>query len=292
MTQQQKLSDIKNLIEAAELSLQQARKQIGEMTGDTDMSLTNKASAQGSFHTDSEGQVVEGVFNGQHMIGPDGKEYSVPANYASKSKLVEGDLMKLTIQPNGHFVYKQIGPIERARLKGALTQDEQTGEWRVIAEGKAYKVILASVTYFKGEAGDEAVIMVPKDKSSQWAAVETIMRPTGQASDEPSSGFTPGGFTPGTAPAIASEPVAHNTPYENTTPVQPAIGSDNASPTESSPSFGSFTPPESATPETPPTPSYEPATPATPGADVSDPASRSTYGNIDFDDNKDEFGSI
>ena len=36
----------------------------------------------------------------QIMIGPDGKNYPVPANYASKSKLIEGDILKLTITPN------------------------------------------------------------------------------------------------------------------------------------------------------------------------------------------------
>ena len=42
------------------------------------------------------------------MIGPKDKIFPVPANYASKSKLVEGDRLKLTILPNGSFVYKQI----------------------------------------------------------------------------------------------------------------------------------------------------------------------------------------
>ena len=43
------------------------------------------------------GRVIEGVFDGENMIGPDGKQYSVPANYASKSKLVEGDILKMKI---------------------------------------------------------------------------------------------------------------------------------------------------------------------------------------------------
>src|SRR5690349_18112862 len=46
-------------------------------------------------------QIIEGVFTGEKMIGPDGQEYSVPPNYASKSKLVEGDHMKLTITGQG-----------------------------------------------------------------------------------------------------------------------------------------------------------------------------------------------
>ncbi|MBU4432193.1 hypothetical protein KKD60_02860, partial [Patescibacteria group bacterium] len=47
----------------------------------------------GEDEHDGEGKIVEGVFDGENMIGPDGKQYSIPANYASKSKLVEGDIL-------------------------------------------------------------------------------------------------------------------------------------------------------------------------------------------------------
>jgi len=121
------------------------------------------------------GKIIEGVFDGEGMIGPDGKQYSIPANYASKSKLVEGDIMKLTITPNGTFVYKQIGPIDRARLVGELEQSSN-GNYSVNVEGKHWKVLTASVTYYKGQNGDEVVILVPKNGESGWAAVENIVR--------------------------------------------------------------------------------------------------------------------
>lgn len=121
-----------------------------------------------------EGKVIEGVFDGENMIGPDGKQYSVPANYASKSKLVEGDILKLTITARGTFVYKQIGPIERKRVVGQLIQ-ESDGSFFVTSENKKWSVIAASVTYYKGQVGDEAVILVPKNGDSKWAAVENIV---------------------------------------------------------------------------------------------------------------------
>ena len=121
------------------------------------------------------GKIIEGVFDGEGMIGPDGKNYSIPANYASKSKLIEGDIMKLTITPNGTFVYKQIGPIDRARLVGELEQGSN-GNYSVNVEGKHWKVLTASVTYYKGQNGDEVVILVPKNGESSWAAVENIVR--------------------------------------------------------------------------------------------------------------------
>jgi hypothetical protein len=122
-----------------------------------------------------EGRIIEGVFDGENMIGPDGKQYNVPANYASKSKLVEGDILKLTITANGTFVYKQIGPIDRIRIVGQLEQISN-GNFFVVSEGKKWRVLTASVTYYKGQAGDEAVILAPKTGESKWAAVENIVK--------------------------------------------------------------------------------------------------------------------
>ncbi|PIT93815.1 hypothetical protein COU00_02365 [Candidatus Falkowbacteria bacterium CG10_big_fil_rev_8_21_14_0_10_43_11] len=119
-------------------------------------------------------KVLEGVFNGQHMIGPDGKQYSIPPNYASKSKLVEGDILKLTIGANGKFIYKQIGPIERERVIGSLCLNNN-GEYFVEQGDKRWRILTASVTYFKGRPDDEAVILVPKYGESNWAAVENII---------------------------------------------------------------------------------------------------------------------
>jgi len=131
--------------------------------------------AVGEEINEIEGVIIEGVFDGENMIGPDGKQYSVPANYASKSKLVEGDIMKLTITPKGTFIYKQIGPIERTRIVGTLEKDGDGG-FKVKSEAGEWRVLPASVTYFKGNNGDETIILVPKTGDSKWAAVENIIR--------------------------------------------------------------------------------------------------------------------
>ena len=122
-----------------------------------------------------KGRIIEGVFDGENMIGPDGKAYSIPANYASKSKLLEGDILKLTITSTGTFVYKQIGPIDRIRVVGNLEQGDG-GNFIVVSDNKKWKVLTASVTYYKGQDGDEVIILVPKAGDSQWAAVENIVR--------------------------------------------------------------------------------------------------------------------
>jgi hypothetical protein len=119
------------------------------------------------------GKVIEGVFDGQNMLGPDKRSYPVPANYASKSKLVPGDVLKLTITENGQFIYKQIGPVPRHQTIGSLVYED--GQYKVLAGGKAYRVLLASVTYFKAEVGDNISIIVPESSDSDWAAIENII---------------------------------------------------------------------------------------------------------------------
>lgn len=120
--------------------------------------------------------VVEGVFTGEEMIGPDGKRYSIPSNYASKSKLLEGDILKLIIKKDGTFVYKQIGPVDRTRLIGTLIRNDATDQYYAMVDGERWKLLKASVTFFKGEAGDEIIILVPADAKSKWAAVENIVK--------------------------------------------------------------------------------------------------------------------
>jgi hypothetical protein len=124
----------------------------------------------------SGSRIIEGVFDGQAMIGSDGKSYAVPPNYASKSRLVEGDILKLTIRKDGSFLYKQIGPIERKRLVGCVAFDASAGSHVVMCGEVTFKVLTASVTYFRGEPGDEAVILVPKSTPSVWAAVENVVK--------------------------------------------------------------------------------------------------------------------
>ncbi len=141
-----------------------------------DQALAELKKDEGAVHKNENEKIIEGVFDGQNMIGADGEQYDVPANYASKSKLVEGDILKLTINNLGAFVYKQIKPIERLRMVGRLEQDEQSLQYYAVAEGKKWKLITASVTYYKGEPGDEVVFLIPAEGGSRWAAVENIVR--------------------------------------------------------------------------------------------------------------------
>jgi hypothetical protein len=173
------LALVMQMIDAAEKNIQSAKQLLREGGGLSHSTRTNNSAAileKANGLSSSEGdKVIEGVFDGQNMIGPEGKQYPVPANYASKSKLVEGDVLKLTIAEDGSFIYKQIGPVERRKVMGILMQDEK-GDYKVIAEGKTYKVLLASLTYFKADGGDEVTIVLPQDTDTEWAAVEHVIK--------------------------------------------------------------------------------------------------------------------
>lgn len=171
------LSRVRDLIEKAEANLTAARQILTSLTGErtegTGKSDLNEMASGLSMTSFGDTQIIEGVFDGQNMIGPNEKIYTVAVNYASKSKLIPGDRLKLTIQSNGSFLYKQIGPIERKHVKGVLTLED--GEYRILAEGKSYKVLLASVTYFKASIGDEVTFIIPAQNESEWGAIENVI---------------------------------------------------------------------------------------------------------------------
>lgn len=158
---------LRALIQEAETSLGAANELLVSLLGDD----TTIAPAT---QTDNLGKIIEGVFDGQNMVGSDGKTYPVPANYASKSKLVQGDILKLTIADDGTFLYKQIGPVPRKQVVGTLKLEN--GHYFVEVSGKELRVLLASVTYFKAKPGDQVSVNVPEDdNTTEWAALEAAL---------------------------------------------------------------------------------------------------------------------
>jgi hypothetical protein len=159
---------LRALIQEAENSVAAATELLVSLVGD-DAIVAPVASRE-----DNTGKVIEGVFDGQNMVGSDGKTYPVPANYASKSKLVQGDILKLTIAEGGSLLYKQIGPIARKQVVGTLKLEN--GHYFVDVDGKNYRVLLASVTYFKAKPNDQVSVNLPEDDSqAEWAALEAAL---------------------------------------------------------------------------------------------------------------------
>ncbi len=159
-------------LEDAERNIQYVRQALSEATEGVKPSSSSQPDIEAPI---AEGErIIEGVFDGQNMQGNDGEEYPVPPNYASKSKLVEGDILKLTINSDGALLYKQINPIDRKRVVGTLIVDE-LGNFGIKAPEKTYKILLASVTFYKAQEGDEVTILIPEHGEAEWGAVEHVI---------------------------------------------------------------------------------------------------------------------
>lgn len=165
-----KLKELKNLLDEAEANIAAAKRILFEKVYQEQAQVFDKDST-------SPSTLVEGIFDGEEMIDKTGKKYPIPQNYASKSKLVCGDKLKLTIASDGTFIFKQIGPVDRRRVIGKLLQ---TGErFRVEVGTRKYNVLQASVTYFHAAPGDEVTIIIPKVGESDWAAIENCLADKG-----------------------------------------------------------------------------------------------------------------
>jgi len=175
----QRILLVKESIINAEKNLETAKSILAQLESKYTLQKKTYGVAEG-------GKIVEGSFDGQLMIGTDGRQYPVPANYASKSKLVEGDMLKLVITDDGNFIYKQIGPFKRKRLLGVLRESPEEGGYIVSAEDKNYKVLLAAVTYHHASPGDEIAIVVADNDEAKWAAIENVTRKGAEGETIPS----------------------------------------------------------------------------------------------------------
>lgn len=210
-----KIVHVQELIDSAMSSLKTAAAMLRELSGVADPArerLTMRASRMPTGPV--SGRMIEGVFDGQNMMDSSGQSYPVPANYASKSKLVEGDGMKLTITDEGKFIYKQIAPIDRRTTKGVLIQED--GQYKVLAEGKSYRVLLASVTFYRAEVGDQVTILIPTQGEAHWGAVDAVIPKhiAESAAMQVVAGTTSGGD--GELSPVVEEPTLDEAPAKKT----------------------------------------------------------------------------
>ncbi len=185
----QKISKILNLIEIAENNLKTAQLLIKQMYGSpqTEIYSNNSYGSGASSAADPESnflEIVEGHFDGENMIGDDGKIYAIPANYASKTKLVVGDRMKRILTDTYREVYKVIQKAAARRVVGMFTMDE-TGEFVVIVDTipAPVKVLKASITFAMKQqnlrSGDTVAILIPANGISTWGAFDSIVKQQG-----------------------------------------------------------------------------------------------------------------
>jgi hypothetical protein len=202
----QQIAELEQIVKEAEARLNQARAMLTQVAGASQPYTSVAGQAE---------KIVLGEFTGEYMVDENKKQYPVPANYASKSKLIEGDQLKLTITADGAFIYKQIGPAPRRRAIGNITYQDNSYFAKVGDE--LYRLLTASVTYFRLSPGDEVTILTPLTKKSEWAAIENVV-----------SSITLGIVNPN-APSQLSNTTVTN--YQTPTPNNPTVTETETEPT-------------------------------------------------------------
>lgn len=174
---EKKIKALRDFIISAETSLKTAKNILKEIMEEKwmDSSKLDIDTAWLSSYSSGESKIIEWVFTWEEMLWVDSNKYPVPSNYASKSKLVQWDKLKLTISADWRMTYKQIMPIERETKMWLISK--QWAKFQVVAEWKTYSLLTASVTHFKWEIWDNVTIVLPKWKDATFAAIENITKP-------------------------------------------------------------------------------------------------------------------
>ncbi len=176
MENKKTIEAIVDFIVTAEKSIKNAKKLLKDLADSNDVDLKSEVDLSTKWletYTNQESKIIEWVFTGAEMLWSDWNKYPVPANYASKSKMVQWDRLKLTIDKKGKMMYKQIAPIER-EIKTWLVVKEKD-KYQVIADGKTYDLLTAAVTHFKANIWDKISIIVPAWKTATFAAIEAVI---------------------------------------------------------------------------------------------------------------------
>ena len=170
---------IKDFIITAEKSIKNAKKILNDLLEENNISLDSEINLDTkwlSTYNSNDSKIIEWVFTWEEMLWSDWNNYPVPVNYSSKSKLVQWDKLKLTIDNNWKMLYKQIFPIERENKSWLLTKEKE--KFQVIADWQTYNVLTAAVTHFKWNIWDNITIIIPAWKQATFAAIDNIIKST------------------------------------------------------------------------------------------------------------------
>jgi hypothetical protein len=173
LSQQANMQALQELISTAERSLHHAKNLMTQVVGKK--AITHDEPDMAGLHAYKHGKskVIEGIFTGKDMLGVDKKTYPVPANYASKSKIIEGSKLKMTIKSDGSYQYKIIDEIDFDTTTGTLIKEAE--RFMVISQQGIYQVLPASVTYLQARVGDRVAIRIPRGIQATYATIDTLV---------------------------------------------------------------------------------------------------------------------
>jgi hypothetical protein len=178
-----KIQTIFSLIEIAESNLKNAKTLLAQMLEDHGDKITSSINLNSPVRTSKEEdvarEVVEGYFDGENMIGDNGRTYIVPQNYASKTQLVVGDRMKWILTTNRE-VFKLIQPVERQKVEGEFCNNDENFYVKVDGIDHPIRILKASATFAMKtqslKTGDIVSVLIPLDTKAHWGAFLSIVR--------------------------------------------------------------------------------------------------------------------
>ena len=176
MENKKTVTAIRDFIITAEKSIKNAKKLLKGVLDENGVNMESEIDLTTSWlhsYNDENSKIIEWVFTWEEMLWVDENKYPVPVNYASKSKLVQWDKLKLTISGNGKMLYKQIEPIERETKSWLLTKENW--KYQVVVGSDTYNVLTAAVTHFKADIWDNITVVIPTWKQATFAAIEALL---------------------------------------------------------------------------------------------------------------------
>jgi len=167
---------IRDFIISAEKSIKNAKKLLKDVLDENNINMNSEIKLNTKWlnsYNSWNSKIIEWIFTWDEMLWSDWNSYPVPVNYASKSKMVQWDKLKLTIEVNWKMTYKQIAPIEREIKTWLLTKEKE--KYQVISDGKSYNVLTAAVKHLKWNIWDTISILIPSWKEATFAAIDNVI---------------------------------------------------------------------------------------------------------------------
>ncbi len=197
MSANKKIDTILSLIEICESNLKNVKSLLSQYAGGDIIYKNNSTNSynnpnnstyqNNSNYIGGDVESVEGHFDGENMIGDNGKNYTVPQNYASKSQLVVGDKMKWSLVKDAFDGYKEVfkltQPVLREKVIGKFIIEGNN--YGAMVEGYPHiiKILKASATFAIKNLGlaigGKVALYVPKSGTpslnSNWGAFISVV---------------------------------------------------------------------------------------------------------------------
>jgi hypothetical protein len=109
-------------------------------------------------------------YNGDSIIDDQGVIYPINKNYASKSRLIDGDVLIMRTDSQGGIYYKLSKPVPRKTVIADIK--ETNGQYIAIYNNKSYKILTAASNFYELYNNCQAMIVISITEDNKWCAID------------------------------------------------------------------------------------------------------------------------